>query len=69
LARVAEGLNVVNASSLTVAWAISQYRQALSSVGLGRRGQATSIKAPSDPPEVLRYLRAIGIGRNIDAYA
>jgi hypothetical protein len=24
---------------------------------------------PSDPPEVLRYLRAIGIGRNIDAYA
>jgi len=59
---------VVNASSLTVAWAISQYRQALSSVGLGRRG-AASIKAPSDPPEVLRYLRAIGIGRNIDAYA
>jgi hypothetical protein len=58
---------VVNASSLTVAWAISQYRQALSSVGLGRRGG--TIKAPSDPPEVLRYLRAIGIGRNIDAYA
>jgi hypothetical protein len=59
---------VINASSLTVAWAIQQYRQALNSVGLGRRG-ATSIKSPSDPPEVLRYLRAIGIGRNIDAYA
>jgi hypothetical protein len=59
---------MVNVSSLTVAWAISQYRQALKSVGL-RRGGPTSIKAPSDPPEVLRYLRAIGIGRNIDAYA
>ncbi len=60
---------MVNVSSLTVAWAISQYRQALKTVGLGRRVGGSSIKAPSDPPEVLRYLRAIGIGRNIDAYA
>jgi hypothetical protein len=60
---------VVNASSLTIAWAIAQYRQALAAVGLRRGGAAHTIKAPSDPPEVIRYLRAIGIGRNIDAYA
>jgi hypothetical protein len=57
------------AISISVAWAISQYRQALSAVGTGLRGARRIIKAPQDPPEVILYLRSIGIGRNIDAYA
>ncbi len=55
--------------SISVSWAISQYRQALAVVGSLTRGANTSIKAPKEPPEVLAYLHAIGIGRHIDAYA
>jgi hypothetical protein len=55
--------------SISVAWAISQYRQALSTVGLGRGSAPQTVKVPRDPPEILRYLQSIGIGRHIDAYA
>jgi hypothetical protein len=55
--------------SISVAWAISQYRAALATVGRGGRAVLTRIKGPSEPPEITAYLRSIGIGRNIDAYA
>lgn len=56
-------------SSISIAWAISQYRQALAAVGLTKRGTASSIKKPTESPEIIRYLRSIGIGRHVDAYA
>jgi hypothetical protein len=56
-------------TSLTIAWAIAQYRQALASVGLGKNAASRVVKTPSESPEIVRYLRAIGIGRNVDAYA
>jgi hypothetical protein len=55
--------------SISVAWAISQYRQVLAAVAMAGRGVRQSMKVPTDSPEVIRYLRAIGIGRNVDAYA
>jgi hypothetical protein len=55
--------------SISVDWAIAQYRQALATVGLGRGGKTGPVKAPKEPPEVISYLQAIGIGRHIDTYA
>jgi hypothetical protein len=54
--------------SISVAWAISQYRQALATIGQVGRGVARTIRAPQEAPEVVRYFRQIGIGRNIDVY-
>jgi hypothetical protein len=55
--------------SISVSWAISQYRHVLATIGSGVRTASRAIKAPSEPPEVIAYLHSIGIGRNIDAYA
>jgi hypothetical protein len=57
----------LNAVSTSVSWALAQYRQVLGAItsraGLG------PVRLPTDPPDVVRYFRAIGIGRNIDVYA
>jgi len=57
----------MNAVSISVSWAIAQYQQVVRAVsggtGLG------PVRLPKDPPDVVRYFRAIGIGRNIDVYA
>ena len=57
----------LNAVTISVAWAIYQYRQVLramsSSKGVG------PVRLPQDPPDVVRYFRAIGVGRNVDVYA
>lgn len=55
--------------SISVTWAISQYRQVLATVATRTRGQIQAIRAPKEPPEVLSYWRSIGIGRHIDSYA
>lgn len=55
--------------SISVSWAISQYRQALAVLGTRTRNTIQAIRAPSEPPEVVSYWRSIGIGRHIDAYA
>ncbi len=56
------------AIAVSVSWAISQYRQAVT--GLGARAQSLGkIVRPKDPPEAVRYFRTIGLGRNIDTYA
>ena len=54
--------------SISIAWAISQYRNVVKTVAMATRGAAGIVKIPKEPPEVVRYLRAIGIGRNIDVY-
>lgn len=54
--------------SISIAWAISQYQQALATIGMVRRGLG-AIRAPKEPPEVTAYFRAIGIGRSINVYA
>jgi hypothetical protein len=58
----------MQAISVSLSWAIAQYQR----VGAALRG-AASITPPSirpkDPPQVIQYLRAIGIGRNVDVYA
>lgn len=57
----------MNAVSISVSWAIAQYQAVLRTVstrtGLG------PVRVPKDPPDVVRYFRAIGVGRNIDVYA
>jgi hypothetical protein len=57
----------MNAVSISVSWAIAQYQQVVRAVsggtGLG------PVRLPKDPPDVVRYFRAIGVGRNIDVYA
>ncbi|HUZ48346.1 MAG TPA: hypothetical protein VMW12_01255 [Candidatus Dormibacteraeota bacterium] len=56
------------AISVSVSWAISQYRQTLTA--LSSRAQSLGkIVRPKDPPEAVRYFRTIGLGRNIDTYA
>jgi hypothetical protein len=57
----------LNAVTISVAWAIDQYRQVLRAMTSGRG--AGSVRLPQDPPDVVRYFRAIGVGRNIDLYA
>ena len=57
----------LNAIGISVAWAIDQYRQVLRTVSSG--GSAGPVRLPKDPPDVVRYFRAIGVGRNIDVYA
>jgi hypothetical protein len=57
----------LNAVAISVAWAIDQYRQVLRAVNSGRG--VGPVRLPQDPPDVVRYFRAIGVGRNIDVYA
>ncbi len=59
----------MQAISISVEWAISQYRQVIATVTRAQRGAGGVVKIPKDPPEIVNYLRSIGIGRNIDAYA
>ncbi|HTU70179.1 MAG TPA: hypothetical protein VMF11_07635 [Candidatus Baltobacteraceae bacterium] len=56
-----------NAISISVAWAIGQYQQVLRTVT--SRSGVGPVRLPKDPPDVVRYFRAIGVGRNIDVYA
>lgn len=56
-----------NAISISVAWAIGQYQQVLRTVTSG--SGIGPVRLPKDPPDVVRYFRAIGVGRNIDVYA
>jgi hypothetical protein len=57
----------LNPVTISYAWAIGQYRQVLRAIST-RTGQGP-VRIPKDPPEVERYFRAIGLGRNIDVYA
>ncbi|MGD0969287.1 MAG: hypothetical protein ABR949_13495 [Candidatus Aquilonibacter sp.] len=57
----------LNAVTISVAWALDQYRQVLRAVGSSRG--IGPVRQPQDPPDVVRYFRAIGVGRNIDVYA
>jgi hypothetical protein len=57
----------LNAVSISISWAIAQYRQVINAVS-SRTGLGP-VRLPADPPDVVRYFRAIGIGRNIDVYA
>lgn len=56
----------LNAVAISVAWAIDQYRQVLRAVSSGKG--AGPVRLPQDPPDVVRYFRAIGVGRNVDVY-
>jgi hypothetical protein len=58
----------LDAVSISVSWAIAQYRQVLRTVSSVRAGLGPP-RLPKDPPDVVRYFRAMGIGRNIDVYA
>ena len=53
--------------SVSVAWAIAQYRQTLSTLAT-RVQSAAAVLRPRESAETTRYFRAIGIGRNIDVY-
>ena len=55
--------------SVSVSWAISQYRQVLSVIASRTESLRQIVKLPKESPEIRQYLRAIGIGRNIDVYA
>lgn len=57
----------LNAVTISVAWAIDQYRQVLRAMTSGKG--AAPVRLPQDPPDVVRYFRAVGVGRNIDVYA
>ncbi|HTV92396.1 MAG TPA: hypothetical protein VMG98_06740 [Verrucomicrobiae bacterium] len=57
----------LNAVTISVAWALDQYRQVLRTVGSSRG--IGPVRQPQDPPDVVRYFRAIGVGRNVDVYA
>jgi hypothetical protein len=57
----------LEAVSISVSWAIAQYRAVLQAAGT--RAGFGPARLPKDPPDVVRYFRAIGIGRNIDVYA
>ena len=57
----------LNAVTISVAWALDQYRQVLRTVG-SRKGLGP-VRLPQDPPDVVRYFRAIGVGQNIDVLA
>ena len=55
--------------SVSVPWAISQYRAVLTTLGSRTRKSTQIVRVPRESPEVLAYLGSIGIGRNIDVYA
>ncbi len=55
--------------SVSVSWAISQYRQVLSVIASRTESLRQIVKTPKESPELRQYLRSIGIGRNIDIYA
>jgi hypothetical protein len=55
--------------SVSLAWAISQYRETVATLAGRIQGVARALRPPQEPPEVTSYWRAIGVGRNIDAYA
>lgn len=57
----------LQAVSISISWAIAQYREVLRTVS-ARTGLGP-VRVPKDPPDVVRYFRAIGIGRNVDVYA
>lgn len=54
--------------SVSVAWAIAQYRQTLAALAT-RVQSVAQVMRPRESPEATRYFRAVGIGRNIDVYA
>jgi hypothetical protein len=54
--------------TISVAWAISQYRE-IAAVINGRLRGRQIVRTPNDPPEVTNYWRTIGVGRNVDVYA
>ncbi len=58
----------MQAVSVSVAWAIAQYRQTLATLASRVQGAAQVLR-PRESAETTRYFRAIGIGRNIDVYA
>jgi hypothetical protein len=53
---------------ISVAWAISQYREIAGVINRRIRGRQT-VRTPNDPPEVTAYFRNVGIGRHVDVYA
>lgn len=55
--------------SVSVSWAISQYRQVLSVIATRTESLRSIVKVPREPAEVRAYLQSIGIGRNVDVYA
>jgi hypothetical protein len=55
--------------SVSVSWAISQYRQVLKVIASRTESLRQIVKLPRESAEVRAYLRSIGIGRNIDVYA
>lgn len=55
--------------SVSVSWAISQYRQVLSVISTRTEALRQIVKLPRESEEIRSYLRSIGIGRNIDVYA
>ncbi|HET9030259.1 MAG TPA: hypothetical protein VFN49_08780 [Candidatus Aquilonibacter sp.] len=55
--------------SVSVSWAISQYRQVLSVIASRTESLRGIVKIPRESAEVRAYLHSIGIGRNIDVYA
>jgi hypothetical protein len=57
----------LDAVSISVSWAIAQYRAVLRTDST--RAGFGPARIPTDPPDVVRYFRAIGIGRNVDVYA
>jgi hypothetical protein len=68
--RTADGIGVsVLPLSVSVSWAISQYRQVLSVIASRTESLRQIVKTPKESPEMQQYLRSIGIGRNIDVYA
>lgn len=54
---------------VSLSWAVSQYRSVVDAVSKRARSVGRLNKQPKESPEVLAYLRTMGIGRNIDAYA
>jgi hypothetical protein len=54
---------------VSLSWAVSQYRSVVDAVSKRARSVGRINKQPKESPEVLAYLRSIGLGRNIDAYA
>jgi hypothetical protein len=57
----------LDAVSISVSWAIAQYRAVLRTVST--RAGFGPVRIPKDPPDVVQYFRAIGVGRNVDVYA
>jgi hypothetical protein len=54
---------------VSVTWAISQYRSVVDAVSKRARSIGRINKQPRESAETLAYLRSIGLGQNVDAYA